>query len=79
MTPRTCRLCSTDRCDGPLCADHLDRFHASGEGRRAAAIRAEWQAGVIPWPRVYNLRMSVALEDYITRVLAEREVERGRG
>lgn len=85
MTPMTCRLCQRDVLPGwPICPTCAERWEASPEARRRDGIvdeydaeRAAGECGHVARRRA-NLRIRVALSDYITRVLAERDVEKGR-
>lgn len=79
VTPRTCRLCHAE-CEShrALCKQCTPGLLRSGEYDRAMGIRDEHARGEITEANM-RARQDIALTNYITRVLAEREVERGRG
>lgn len=82
MTPRTCRLChlapwrSREESleAGALCAQHCHEWLRSHEHQ----LRAEGIASEPISADEAARRYRYALEDFIARVLAEREVVRGR-
>lgn len=67
---KACALCGVDAEDR-LCVDHLDRLHASGEGRRIAELVRQWKQGEL-WVASYLRRWEVAMTDHVRRVQAER-------
>ena len=75
VTPRTCRLCPGS-CEPnaawPICPACWPAYRESGEARRHDGIMSE-EGGTM-----HQSRADGCVTDYITRILAEREVERGR-